>query len=86
MFTLIDHTQTPTHTHTHARTNTTVRTLLNHVATHTKYSKRIRLKFMHAAGFELAITALKRLHVYALDRTATGNSYNLFSLEKNNAV
>jgi hypothetical protein len=35
---------------------------------------------MHAAGFKLAITALKRLHVYALDRTATGNGYILFSL------
>ena len=68
------HRHTPTHKHTH----THVRVPLNDAATYTKYNKRIRLKFTHVAGFELVITALKRLHVYALDRTATENGYILF--------
>ena len=33
---------------------------------------------MPSAGLELAIPALKRLHVYAVDPTATGNGYILF--------
>jgi len=60
------------------RSHTHVRAPLNDAAAYTKYNKRVRLKFIPAAGFDLAVTALKRLYVYALDRTATGNGYISF--------
>lgn len=53
----VDRSHTDTDTHPHSRTHTHVRVRLNVTATQTKYNKKIRLKFMPAAGFELAITA-----------------------------
>jgi hypothetical protein len=41
-------------------------------ATYTTHSKHKRRTAMPSVGFETAIPAIRRLHTYALDRTANG--------------
>ena len=66
---------TDTHTHTHTHTHTILRTsdeLFAEVATYTTQTKHKRRASMGLAGFEVAITTIKRLHTYALELTAAG--------------
>ena len=60
---------THTHTHTHTNTHTTCRNSLN------EWSNRRSGRYLYTAQhneFETAIPALKQLHIYTVDGTATG--------------
>jgi hypothetical protein len=66
-----------THTHTHTQTRPvgllwTSDQLVAEAATYTTHNTHKRRTSMPSAGFETAVTTIKRLQTYTSDRTATG--------------